>query len=76
MVITLASFSGGSFSALIEIEHDGTLSIVTEDRAGYGSAHIGYAHEHFGGPALRELEHRYTTQTGALRVLTCWKPVT
>lgn len=74
MIATIESFAGDAFPALVEVEPDGTLSILTEDRTGYGSAHIAYAHDHFGGPALRELEHRYISEAGAHRVLTCWAP--
>ncbi len=72
-ITEIESFSGGTFEALIDIEHDGTLSILTAYRPGYGSAHIGYAHHHFGRPAAKELERRYICSNGAERVLTCWQ---
>ncbi|WP_280452629.1 hypothetical protein [Nocardia cyriacigeorgica] len=72
-LLTLSSFAGDAFPALIDLEPDGALSILTEDRKGCGSAHIAAAYNHFGGPAMKELEHRYTSATGYPRVLTVWR---
>ncbi|NKY35429.1 hypothetical protein HGA13_20490 [Nocardia speluncae] len=73
MTVTLPSFSGDTLPALVDLEADGALSILTEERYGYGSAHIAAAHKHFGGPATKELEHRYLSATGRARVLTVWR---
>lgn len=69
----ITSASGGAFEALIETEHDGSLSILTPYRPGYGSAHLAYAYTHFGSTVSKEIETKYQRSNGAIRVLTCWR---
>lgn len=58
--------------AVIEVETDGKLTIMSSDIKGYLKAHSGYAIKHYGRAVKRLLQRRYVTSNGAARVLTVW----
>jgi len=67
----IESFGGIMFETLIEIEPDGTISIYTPYRPGYGSAHIKCVYEQV-GPSQKEIETSIGSRT-MLFVLSVWQ---
>lgn len=70
--VRLPSRTGDTLGSEIEVESDGSITILTEHRHGYRSAHRDYAQQHF-GEALWCM-HRLTwlNKHGFRVVLTRW----
>lgn len=66
------SVSGDTFETLIEIEPDGTVTVATPYRSGYGSVHIRAVHDYTGRPCTRVMQEKYRTLRGAVRVMSIW----
>ena len=69
----LPSRSGAVFGAEVEVESDGALTILSNDGAGYRSAHRDFAAEHFEHKAmLCSGRLTWVNTSGARVVLTRW----
>lgn len=72
-ITTIKSKTGADFKAEVGVELSGALTIRTEQRYGYLSAHRDYALEHFGHVSLWRMNHLSWLNKGGVRVvLTRW----
>lgn len=66
--------AGVVFDVVTDTEQDGTLTVLTPHQPGYAAAHLAVAVQRLGTRTRKQLERRYVTDTGAVRVLSCWMP--
>ena len=74
----LPSRDGSSFSAVVTVDdHDGSLTVLSNDGKGYRSAHRDHAAEHFGHVALWNMSRlTWINLHGVRVVLTRWNTQT